>query len=146
MRRTTTTRALALAITLAATSCGSGGSHGDGSHSSEASDGEHGAAGSDGHENSEVVEGARPVEVIGTSFAFEPSTITAEADEDLEIVLTADDVAHDLTIDGVEGHVYAPAGATASGGVTTPEPGTYVVYCSISGHREAGMEGTLVVT
>ena len=36
-------------------------------------------------------------------------------------------------------------GQTAHGTLTFPKPGTYTYYCSVSGHRESGMTGTLVV-
>ncbi len=103
--------------------------------------------GSDGHDDgdSPVAEGAREVAVIATDFAFDPDEITAEAGEDLAIVLTSEDILHDFTIDELDAHVVADRGETAEGGVTADEPGTYTFYCSVPGHREAGMEGNLTV-
>ncbi len=92
-----------------------------------------------------MVDGAREIEMTGTSFAFDPEEITVAAGEDITIVLTADDILHDCTLEDAEGHVAADAGETASGGMRIDEPGTYTYYCSVEGHREAGMEGTLVV-
>ena len=103
--------------------------------------------GGDGHDedNSAVADGAREIEVTATDFAFDPDEITAEAGEDLAIVLTSEDILHDFTIDELDAHVVADRGETAEGGVTADEPGTYDFYCSVPGHREAGMEGTLTV-
>lgn len=99
----------------------------------------------DTQEDSAVVDGAREIEVTATDFAFDPAEITAEAGEDLAIALTSDDLTHDFTIDELDAHVVADRGETAEGGVTVDEAGTYTYYCSVPGHRQAGMEGTLTV-
>ena len=52
---------------------------------------------------------------------------------------------HDFTIDEFDAHVAADRGETEEGGVTVDEAGTYTFYCSVPGHRSAGMEGTLTV-
>ena len=99
-----------------------------------------------GHdESTPVAEGARRITVDATSFAFDPDEITVGAGEDVAIVLHADDVLHDFTIDDVDMHVAAEGGETAEGGLRVDEPGEYIYSCSVAGHREAGMEGTLVV-
>lgn len=99
-----------------------------------------------GHrEDSPVANGARRIEVSATSFEFDPATIDVDAGEDIAIVLTSDDILHDFTIDELDAHVTSEAGETVEGGFTADRPGTYTYYCSVPGHREAGMEGTLTV-
>ena len=53
---------------------------------------------------------------------------------------------HDVAIEevGDEVIVTAQGGQTATGQAEL-EPGTYTYYCSIPGHRAAGMEGTFTV-
>lgn len=98
-----------------------------------------------GRESSEVAEGARRVEVTATSFSFDPGEIRVRAGEDVEIVLTSSDILHDFTIDEFDAHVAADRGETKEGGFTAGAPGRYTYYCTVAGHRAAGMEGTLVV-
>ena len=95
--------------------------------------------------NTPVAAGARAIDVTGSSYEFEPGEITIEAGEDVAVVLTATDIQHDITIDELDTHVSAESGETAEGGLRADEPGTYTFYCSVEGHREAGMEGTLTV-
>lgn len=102
--------------------------------------------GSMGHdESSPVADGARRIEVTATSFEFDPAEITVTAGEDIAIVLTSEDLLHDFTIDELDAHVAANADETNEGGLRADEPGRYTFYCTVAGHRAAGMEGTLVV-
>lgn len=106
--------------------------------SAGAHDGEHAAS-------SPVPEGARRVRDMARSLAFEPGEIAVEAGDAIAIVLTSENERHDFVIDEFEAHVSADAGETAVGGFRAHGPGRYAFYCSVAGHREAGMEGTLVV-
>lgn len=116
-----------------------GGDHGDMDDSEmDGSEMDHGA-------NTPVAPDARPIEVLGSSYAFDPGAITVRAGEDVAIVLTASDIEHDFTVEELDAHVSAEAGETAEGGLRVDEAGTYTYYCSVEGHREAGMEGTLTV-
>lgn len=94
---------------------------------------------------SRVADGARHVPVGARSFEFEPADITVRAGEDIAIVLSSEDSLHDFTIDELDAHVAAEPGATSIGGLRAEGPGRFTFYCSVAGHREAGMEGTLVV-
>jgi len=104
---------------------------------------EHGDAA--GGESSPVPDDARHVPVTARSFAFDPDEISVEPGEAIAIVLTSEDELHDFVIDEVDAHVSAAAGQTAVGGFQAAEPGRYAFYCSVAGHRDSGMEGTLVV-
>jgi cytochrome c oxidase subunit II len=105
----------------------------------------------DGHmddahgEASEVADGATEIAVTADDLAFDPDEITVQSGEDIAIVLTSVDILHDFTIDELDAHVAADRGETATGGFHAEEPGRYTFYCDVTGHREAGMEGTLVV-
>jgi nitrite reductase (NO-forming) len=62
-------------------------------------------------------------------------------------VVNGDGVEHDLTIDVLglhSGHVVAK-GESSSIAFTAETPGSYPYYCTLPGHREAGMEGVLVI-
>ena len=99
-----------------------------------------------GHdEATPVAEGARRIEVAARSFEFDPDELTVTAGEDIAIVLTSEDILHDFTVDGLDAHVAADGDETAEGGLRADDPGRYTYYCTVPGHREAGMEGTLIV-
>jgi heme/copper-type cytochrome/quinol oxidase subunit 2 len=96
--------------------------------------------------SSPTVVGAREIAVSATSFRFQPSEIHVRTGEDVTIVLAASDVGHDFTIDELGVHVVATPGQPGRGGLHAPaSPGRYTVYCSVAGHRQAGMTASLVV-
>lgn len=136
-RRSLTIAALLLAGTALLGACGDDDDHMSGDMSS---------MGGHDDDSSPVAEGARRIEVSATIEGFDPDEIEAEVGEDLAIALTSDDMLHDFTIDELDAHVVADRGDTAEGGLTVDEAGTYDYYCSVPGHRQAGMEGTLTVT
>lgn len=118
------------------------GEHGPGRHAPA----EGGSSGSDHDANSPVADGATEIAVTANDFAFDPDTITVRIGTNVAIVLTSVDTRHDFTIDELDAHVSAGPGETSKGGFHAAPPGRYTFYCSEPGHREAGMEGTLIVT
>ena len=79
--------------------------------------------------------------------AFEEDSAETTAGA-VTIELTNDSsVPHDVQIEGPDGDL-GGTDETTGGSVTGEvelEPGEYTFYCSVPGHREAGMEGTLTV-
>jgi cytochrome c oxidase subunit II len=89
--------------------------------------------------------GAREIDVTAKSFEFTPDEITIQTGEDVTIVMKSTDIFHDFVVKG-EGHIVgAKAKKTKQGGLRIDEPGTYRFWCSVPGHRSAGMKGTIVV-
>jgi plastocyanin len=121
-----------------------GGGHGD-MDDNEMDDNEMDHDGEGHGANTPVAPDARRIELSGSSYEFDPPKITVRAGEVMAIVLTTTDIEHDFTVDDLDAHVSAEAGETAEGGLRADDPGTYTYYCSVEGHREAGMEGTLTV-
>lgn len=86
------------------------------------------------------------VTLVATEFAFDPAEFVAAP----EVEVTLDNqgvVIHNFVVEGVpeaEFVVVAEAGQMASGTLTL-DAGDYAFFCSIPGHREAGMEGRLTV-
>lgn len=136
---------LLISVALVTAACG-GDDHDMDAMSSDTTESDAGH-GEDHEADSPVPEGARRIEVHATSFAFDPETIDVGAEKPVAIELTAEDAEHDFFIEEIELHVVAAAkGETATGGFIAPAAGEYQFYCAVAGHREAGMEGTLVVS
>lgn len=98
--------------------------------------------------------------------SFVPKELTARTGVTTELTLeNLDEGEHDFQVDEIDaaviegddeqgehggGHtgslsVHANGGDTDSVAFVINEPGTYEFYCTITGHREAGMVGTLTV-
>lgn len=77
---------------------------------------------------------------------FDRTEVSAEAGEITFQLTNAGAVPHDIAIEQADDIVVAEAGGgETTQGTITLDAGTYTFYCSIVGHREAGMEGTLTV-
>ena len=61
------------------------------------------------------------------------------------VVLHVKDIPHDFTVKELDIHIHGGPGDTVKQTMTFAKPGTYEFYCSIAGHKQAGMKGELVV-
>lgn len=113
---------------------------------------------------------ATEVTVEMTDFAYSPSSITVAAGQ--PVTLTVENIGnieHDFVVQKIDAtteviqdsgsdahhahgeeqnydlHVSAGAGETSIFQLTVSEPGTYEIFCSVEGHKEAGMIGELTV-
>ena len=75
---------------------------------------------------------------------FAPVDLEASEGEIALTLANLDAFPHDFTIDELDVQVLMDANETVDAAFEAP-PGVYTFYCSIPGHREAGMEGTLTV-
>ena len=110
------------------------------------------------------------ITVEATDFSYDPLSITVPAGQPVTLMLNnLGKVEHDFVVDKInvidvetsdngpaahhqmgdmpdyDLHFFAKAGDTAVLNFTALEPGTYEIFCSIEGHKEAGMIGKLIV-
>ena len=113
---------------------------------------------------------ATEIIVEATDFAYNPISVTVPAGQAVTLTLNnKGKVEHDFVVDNInvtnvetsdtgpaahhqmgempnyDLHFFAKAGDTAVLNFTALEPGTYEIFCSIAGHKEAGMIGKLIV-
>jgi plastocyanin len=78
---------------------------------------------------------------------FDKSTLSANAGAVTITMTNPSALQHDVAIEG--GGVHAQGKVVGQGGTSTVtatlKPGTYTFFCSVDGHRQAGMKGTLTV-
>ncbi|HEY4564890.1 MAG TPA: plastocyanin/azurin family copper-binding protein [Thermoanaerobaculia bacterium] len=82
------------------------------------------------------------------NLAFTSEKITAKAGKDTIDFTNESPVPHDVVIEDENGKELGGTEITSEGSETAEvelKPGTYTYFCSVPGHREAGMEGTLTV-
>jgi plastocyanin len=60
-------------------------------------------------------------------------------------VVNEDSIGHQLDIDSLGIHVPLPPNSTSAVAITPTGQGALEFYCSIPGHRDAGMVGTIFV-
>lgn len=86
------------------------------------------------------------ISVIGDEFSFAPSSISVKAGEKVKINFKNEgNFPHNIAIEELAlASSVIGAGETTALEFTAPAAGTYTVYCSVAGHKEAGMEGDLI--
>jgi plastocyanin len=101
----------------------------------------------------------------GTATSGGGSTLAIEADPNGELAYTSDEetakagevtidfnnpqsLPHDVAIEDSSGATVGQTDVISDSSTSTTvdlKPGTYTFYCTVPGHRDAGMEGTLTV-
>jgi plastocyanin len=80
--------------------------------------------------------------------AYTSTSETAKAGEVTVAFKNPQSLTHDVAIEDSSGKEVGATELIADGSDTTSvdlKPGTYTYFCTVPGHREAGMEGTLTV-
>jgi plastocyanin len=88
------------------------------------------------------------IETASSGLAFSSATASAEAGNVTVDFDNGQSVPHDVAIETMNGEVLGQTETVAEGEDSTEielKPGTYKFFCTVPGHREAGMEGTLTV-
>lgn len=85
------------------------------------------------------------LDIKGSEYSFTPSKLKASAGETTIRFTNSGAMTHDFTIKALNVHLVAEPGKTAEATVTL-KPGTYKSDCTIPGHAQSGMHGTLTVS
>lgn len=84
----------------------------------------------------------------GTALAYTAKDVDAKAGAVTINFTNPQAIGHDVAIEDSAGETIGQTEVITEGSDSTKvdlEPGTYTFYCTVPGHREAGMEGTLTV-
>lgn len=127
------------------------------------------ACGDDGGDDEAAGESDPTVSVIAQNTKFSPAQFTIASGQEVTLALeNRDAFEHDLQVDGLDVEVIAggtirpehDGGHGSTGGVLAVHtaanetdaitfmastPGSYEFYCTIPGHKDSGMVGTLIV-
>jgi uncharacterized cupredoxin-like copper-binding protein len=86
------------------------------------------------------------VTVVAVDIAFEPKEFTIPADTDVVVTIENQGaLQHDFQIEELEIASDLLNGGESTEVTINAPAGTYEYFCSVTGHREAGMVGTLTV-
>ncbi len=83
-----------------------------------------------------------------TELAFDKASLSSKPGKVTIDFTNPATLEHDVAIEGAEGEEIATSQLIGKGKTSVSAdlaPGTYHFFCTVPGHREAGMEGTLVV-
>lgn len=146
MKKVAVVFALVLA-SFALVACGGGSSSSSEATSAETTP-ESSAGGGEAEGGSAGSGSALDIEAASSGLAFASKSATAKAGNVTVDFTNPQAIPHDVAIEDSSGEVIGQTETTAEGSDSTEvelEPGTYTFFCTVPGHREAGMEGTLTV-
>lgn len=91
---------------------------------------------------------ARPpdIRVLAKEYRFDPADLTIDAGRPSVVAVeNIGSIPHDLKVKDAEFKITVTKGQTRQKTLTVAQPGGYEIYCSLPGHKSAGMRGTLTV-
>lgn len=92
------------------------------------------------------VAGARTIDVALAEYAFAPPVIAVRAGEAVNLrLVNQGDILHDFTVPAQGIHRAAQPKDAVTIGLRTTRAGEFEFYCSVTGHRELGMAGRIVI-
>ena len=90
--------------------------------------------------------GVKVIRVRGGDFWLEPNSVTVNKGDRVKIIFeNVGTIVHDLGIDGYGRTEIISAGSIDTIEFVADKAGTFDMWCSVAGHKEAGMEGSFVV-
>jgi plastocyanin len=143
-RRTLALTAVAALAVLGLAACG-GGDDDNGTTAAATQPANTAATGGGGGGGGSTIDISTP---SGSDLAFEQKDVTAKAGSDTISFDNRQALGHDVKVEDSSGNEIGGTDIISSSTATATvnlQPGTYTFFCSVPGHREAGMEGTLTV-
>lgn len=102
--------------------------------------------GQEGRSGSPPAAGAPEVRVVGREFSFEPREMRLRTDETVNVVFdNRGHMFHTLTVGELGLELRVNGGDRIAGALRAERPGRYAFICTVPGHAEAGMRGTITV-
>lgn len=104
------------------------------------------------NEEEEEENGIREIEISGDEYSFDPEEISVLPGEEVRIVFSnSGTMSHDLVVEGLDGVATSVIDPDESDIIEFTAPNDESMYpltyfCSVPGHREAGMVGEIQMT
>jgi plastocyanin len=143
MRRASVVASVAVVAALGLAACGGGSS--DNSTTAASTPANTTATSGGGGGGSSTVDISTP---SGSDLAYDQKDVSASAGQVTVDFKNNESIPHDVAIEDSSGKQLGATDLVSSGSANTTvnlTPGTYTFFCTVPGHREAGMEGTLTV-
>lgn len=82
-----------------------------------------------------------------SKLAFDKTTLSAPAGKVTIVMTNPSSIPHDIAIQGNGAHAVGKVVSSGGKSIASADlkPGKYTFYCSVDGHRQAGMQGALTV-